>query len=101
MLFPFMSLWKEHPKDVQTILGFVMDYKLLPYHEFIIEYLNKKVEMTHKVLEEYKVFWKKTKCRFMIDGWTYIRNRTILIFWKIVLRLRSFLYQLMLLASLS
>jgi hypothetical protein len=85
MLFPFMSLWKEHPKDVQTILEFVMDYKLLPYHEFIIEYLNKKVEMTHKVLEEYKVFW----------------NRTILIFWKIVLRLRSFLYQLMLLASLS
>jgi hypothetical protein len=51
-----MSLWKEHPKDVQTILEFVMDYKLLPYHEFIIEYLNKKVEMTHKVLEEYKVF---------------------------------------------
>jgi hypothetical protein len=51
-----VRIWKEHPKDVQTILGFVMDYKLLPYHEFIIEYLNKKVEMTHKVLEEYKVF---------------------------------------------
>jgi len=48
------------------------------YHELRVKYLKQRNEKTNLILEEHKLFWKKTGCTIMTDGWTDRKRRTIL-----------------------
>jgi hypothetical protein len=47
-------------------------FKSPSYHDIREKYLKEEVDQTMKLLEEYKLEWKKKKtgCSIMSDGWT-------------------------------
>jgi hypothetical protein len=71
---------EEFIKMCEMVAGFGKGYKLPTYHDIRDKLLKKKVEETHKILEEHKKDWKKFGCTIMTDGWTDQRRRTIINF---------------------
>jgi len=60
---------------ILTTLG--PGFKPPSYHDIREKYLKQEVDQTMKLLEEYKLEWKKTGCLIMSDGWTDKKRRFI------------------------
>jgi hypothetical protein len=51
------------------------DFKPPSYYDIREKYLKQEVDKTMKLLEEYKLEWKKIGCSIMSDGWTDKKRR--------------------------
>ena len=58
----------EFLRMIDMIWRFGIGLKPSSYHEIRETYLKKEVDFIQKMLEEYKVEWKKTSCSIMSDG---------------------------------
>ncbi|CAI8590779.1 unnamed protein product [Vicia faba] len=70
----------EFIKMCEMVAGFSKGYKLPTYRDIRDKLLKKKVEKTHKILEEHKKDWKKFGCTIMTDGRNDDQRRTIINF---------------------
>ena len=52
-------------------------FKPPSYHDIREKYFKQEVDHMIKLLEEYKLEWKKTCCSIMSDGWTNKKRRFI------------------------
>ncbi|XP_057434397.1 uncharacterized protein LOC130727307, partial [Lotus japonicus] len=79
---PFTAVKSEEfTKMCESISRHGLGFKPPSFHDLRGKLLKKKVEMTHKVLDEHKASWRKTGCTITTDGWTDRRRRmTILNF---------------------
>ena len=71
---------EEFKRMIDLVAKQGVGFKPPSYHEIRVKYLKQEVEKTNLILEEHKLFWKKTGCTIMIDGWTDRKRRTILNF---------------------
>jgi hypothetical protein len=60
----------EFLKALELVAKHGLGFKPLSYHDIIEKYLKQEVDQTMKLLEEYKLEWKKTGCSIMFNGWT-------------------------------
>ncbi|GJT08823.1 SCAN domain-containing protein [Tanacetum coccineum] len=67
----------EFVKMVQMIGEYGRGLDPPSYHEMRVTFLNKEVDYTKSLLEDYKNEWKRTGCTLMSDGWSDRKNRSI------------------------
>jgi len=63
---------------LELITKYGPGFKPPSYHDIREKYLKQEVDQTMKLLEEYKLEWKKKiGCSIMSDGWTNKKRRCI------------------------
>ncbi|GJX03104.1 zf-BED domain-containing protein [Tanacetum coccineum] len=67
----------EFKKMIQMVGDYGRGLDPPSYHEMRVTYLQKEVDYTKALLEDYKNEWKKTGCTLMSDGWSDRKNRSI------------------------
>ncbi|XP_047340225.1 uncharacterized protein LOC124943798 [Impatiens glandulifera] len=64
-------------KALEMVARHGLGFKPPTYHEVRVKYLKKDVELTHELLRDFKIEWRKTGCSIMSDGWTDKKRRSI------------------------
>jgi hypothetical protein len=67
----------EFIKALEMVAKHGPGFKPPSYYDIREKYLKQEVDQTMKLLEEYKLEWKKTGCSIMSDGWTDKKRRCI------------------------
>ena len=81
----------EFIKALKMVAKHGPGFKPPSYHDNREKYLKQEVDQTMKLLEEYKLEWKKTGCSIMYDGWIDKKDVVFVTFWLIILKGQFFI----------